>query len=1640
MADRSPHKATGRKPAGSPPAEARPRSDRSQEERSEFQKQLYTSLLGGSRSTPTKVRLGLASPEHIRQWSSGEVRKPETINYRTFKPERDGLFCSVIFGPEKDYECQCGKYNSIRSKGIVCDKCGVEVTRSWVRREKMAHIDLACPVAHIWFVKSLPSRIGLLLDIMLRDIERILYFDAYVVINAGAKYSHIISGVGFSGDESLVAGRLLTEAQAAELRSQHSENVLVIEPFREGMLFSPEHNDQVTAADDPEIVTGIGAEGLRDMLAKIDLDAEAERLREELDKADSDAKRKKVTRRLRVVEQFRNNNARPEWMIMETLPVLPPGLRPLVRIDGERFTSSDLNELYRRIINRNNRLRRLQELRAPSIIVNNEKRMLQESVDSLIDNGRRGRAAVAQNKRQLKSLADIVKGKTGRFRQNLLGKRVDFSGRSVIVVGPELKLHQCGLPKKMALELFRPFVYNLLIARREAENIRQAKRMVEDDQKVVWDCLEEAIRQHPVLLNRAPTLHRLGIQAFEPILIEGKAIQLHPLVCVAFNADFDGDQMAVHVPLSVEAQAEARVLMLSSNNIMSSANGEPVILPTQDIVLGLYYLTRAAAGKRGEGRAFADPDDVRMAYECGAVDLHAQIRVRITPRYVGEGGAVVHGSPELVDTTVGRALLAQVLPPGVPFSTCNKTLAKSDLVDLFRDCLRLCDRRSVVIFADDLMRLGFRHSTRAGISISMADMGIPERKEELVQRAMAAAAQVQKEYDDGILSEDERYNKIVDLWDSTGNAVTQELMSGLAEEEAMAERDGKLAPVLDEQGSPVRQPSFNSIYMMADSGARGSQTQIKQLAGMRGLMAKPDGRIIETPITANFREGLNILQYFISTHGARKGLADTALKTANSGYMTRKLVDVTQHLVIDQADCGTGEGITLEPVITGGEIAVTLGARTLGRVAADAAYDPRSGNKLFDAGTVIDEATAALIDEHMLGSLKVYSPVTCESPRGICQKCYGRDLGRAGMVQIGEAVGVIAAQSIGEPGTQLTMRTFHIGGAAMRASSEREIRNRLPGKIKLSGVRTVANRNGETVVVSNQGEVAVLDEFDRYRERYRLQYGSILHAAAGSQVEAQSVIATQDPLAMPLVCEHEGTVRYENIREDSLIETTDESTGRVTRQLVESPSAKRSGKKQEMPQLSLCDSDGKQIRAGNVPVRFTLQYGSTLTVKDQEKVQVGDIIAKAPKLIRSSDITGGLPRVAELFEVRQPKLAGVMASADGVVQFAGIVRNKERWMVVGDGYRESDDVHFAPDGAKIRREEGATVKKGDVLFSWSGQKARETGVLEYEAGADKVTIVGKDGERHEYPLPAGAEVVKKPGSRVTRSSELFRFDGQKARGGGKVEMRPAEGGGTDIVIRHRVRIEHEHQVPLGAARLVHDGDRVKRGDMLFDGPPDPRDILRHRGREALAQHIIDRVQEVYRLQGVAINDKHIEVIIHQMLQRCEIVEPGVSRYIPGDTIQRAHLSEENDRIAAEYSNLSKKEIEDRKIKADELLLGITKASLQTDSVISAASFQETTRILTEAALKGEEDPLSGLKENVIVGQLIPAGTGLMQRQQQQAEGVGEDAGQQEDGEGESGSSEPEAGVAADGQPEDDAAPQQAEPVPVKAASSAGQQT
>ena len=1582
MADKSSKAPRSRRPSsGAPAAERKERPDRAQEERSEFQKQLFNSLLGGSQTTPVKVRLGLASPEQIKQWSSGEVRKPETINYRSFKPERDGLFCSVIFGPEKDYECQCGKYKSMRYKGIVCEKCGVEVTKSWVRRERMGHIELASPVAHIWFVKSLPSRIGLLLDIMLRDIERILYFDAYVVINAGSKYTHIISGVGFAGDENLKPGRLLTDAQAAELRSQHNENVLVIEKFKEGMLFSPEHNEEVVSADDSEIETGIGAEGLHRMLSLIDLDAEAEKLRDELAESDSEAKKKRVTRRLRVIEQFRGNNARPEWMIMENLPILPPGLRPLVRIDGERFTSSDLNELYRRIINRNNRLSRLQELRAPAIIINNEKRMLQESVDSLIDNGRRGRAAVAQNKRQLKSLADIVKGKTGRFRQNLLGKRVDFSGRSVIVVGPELKLHQCGLPKKMALELFRPFVYNLLIAKEHAENIRQAKRMVEDDQKEVWDCLEDAIRQHPVLLNRAPTLHRLGIQAFEPVLIEGKAIQLHPLVCVAFNADFDGDQMAVHVPLSIEAQAEARVLMLSSNNIMSSANGEPVVLPTQDIVLGLYYLTRAAAGRRGEGRAFANPDDVRIAYECKAVDLHAQIKVRITPRYFGEDGAIVHGSPEMVDTTVGRALLAQVLPPGVPFSTCNKTLAKSDLIELFRDCFKLCDRREVVIFADNLMRLGFQHSTRAGISISLSDMGIPERKEELVKKALAEAAQVQKEYDDGILSEDERYNKIVDLWDSTGNAVTQELMSGMAEEDAMTDKDGKLVPVLDEQGNQIRQPSFNSIYMMADSGARGSQTQIKQLAGMRGLMAKPDGRIIETPITANFREGLNILQYFISTHGARKGLADTALKTANSGYMTRKLVDVTQHLVIDRSDCGTSEGITLEPVITGGEIAVTLGARALGRYAAAPAYDPRSGNKLFDAGTLIDETMAAVIDEHMLDSLKVYSPVTCESPRGICQKCYGRDLGRGGVVQIGEAVGVIAAQSIGEPGTQLTMRTFHIGGAAMRASSEREIRNRLPGKIKLSGVRTVTNRNRETVVVSNQSEVAVLDEFDRYRERYRLQYGSILHISDGSEVAPQSVIATQDPLAMPLVCENEGTVRYENIRDDSLIETTDESTGRVTRQLVESPSAKRSGKKQQMPQLSLCDSAGKEISARGVPVRFTLQYGSTLMVKDSEQVKVGDIIAKSPKLIRSSDITGGLPRVAELFEVRQPKQAGVMASADGSVRFDGIIRNKERWIIDGDNHIETDDPHFAPTGAEIRKESGAAVKKGEVLFSWPGQKALQPGVVEYEAGAATVAIVDKDGQRHDYPVPAGAEMIKEPGERISRNSELFRFHGQKARGTGKIEVRKAAGG-SEIVIRHRVRASHEHLVPLGTARLVHDGDRVKRGDMLFDGPADPRDILRYKGREALAQHIIDKVQEVYRLQGVGINDKHIEVIIHQMLQRCEIVDPGASRYIPGDTIQRAQLIEENAKIATEYSNLTKEEVEDKKIKAEELLLGITKASLQTDSVISAASFQETTRILTEAALRGAEDPLAGLKENVIVGQLIPAGTGLIQRRQQ----------------------------------------------------------
>ena len=1443
--------------------------------------QIYKSLLGDDGPSPSRIRLGLASPAKIRDWSRGEVRKPETINYRTFKPERDGLFCSTIFGPEKDYECQCGKYKTVRYRGITCEKCGVEVTVARERRERMGHIELACPVAHIWFVKSLPSRIGLLLDMMLRDVDRVLYFNDFIVIDEGTKYNRIVTSCG-SENTDVRLGQLLSEGQEQELRAKVSVGAETIpadrdfttEAFVKGKLIDAELQAVAETADDPEIKIGIGAEGLQEMLAEVDIDAEAERLREEMAQAgDSESKRKKISRRLKLLEQFRRTDADPQWMILEVLPVLPPGLRPLVRIDGDRFTSSDLNELYRRIINRNNRLKRLLELKAPAIIVNNEKRMLQEAVDALIDNGRRGKAAIGQNKHQLKSLADIVKGKTGRFRQNLLGKRVDFSGRSVIVVGPELKLHQCGLPKRMALELFKPFVYHLLTQNGHASNFKQAKRMVEDNEPAIWDCLSIAIHQHPVLLNRAPTLHRLGIQAFEPVLIDGKAIQLHPLVCVAFNADFDGDQMAVHVPLSIEAQTEARVLMLSSNNILSSANGEPTILPTQDVVLGLYYLTREAYGRRGEGMIFANAEDAKLAYECRAVDLHAKVKVRLTTRIKGPDGKICETTPQLYDTTVGRAILSAVIPPGIPFERYNRLLAKRDMADLVKDAVRLCDRRDVVIFADNLMRLGFEFSTKAGISISLSDMVVPPEKAALVSAAEAETKRIQSEFARGILSEDERYNKVVDLWDSVGNQVSEKLMSTLSEEIAMTERNGKLEPVLDEAGQPVRQPSFNSIFMMADSGARGSQTQIKQLAGMRGLMARPDGRIIETPITANFREGLNILQYFISTHGARKGLADTALKTSNSGYMTRRLVDVTQHLVVTEQDCGTKDGITLEPVITGGEVEVSLGARSLGRISAEPVkgINSKTGESadLFGSNDEIDERLASLLDEYNVNQIKVRSVVTCENRRGVCARCYGRDLGRGKIVQEGETVGVIAAQSIGEPGTQLTMRTFHFGGAAMRATTEREIRNKLAGKVRYNDVRFVEDRKGQKVVVANQSEIVIADSFGRDRERYRLQYGSVLHVEDGIEIKAGTMLSSQDPLAMPQVSEFEGDVSYKNITDDNIQEQIDEHTGRSSRLLIESPSRKRSGKRTTLPQISLIHKNKEPVMVGKeskVPVCFTLQYGSSLLVRDGDHVKVGDVVAKAPKLIRSSDITGGLPRVAELFEVRKPSQTAVLAKADGIVASRGTSRNKEVWMI------KSDD-------------------------------------------------------------------------------------------------------GT----------EYKHDVPSGLARLVHDGDRVKRGDKLFDGGENPGEILLYLGKEALTRHIVKEVQDVYRLQGVVINDKHIEVIIHQMLQRGEITEAGESELIPGDSVSIARIQDANDRIRANHSGEPENKIKKHLVRYKPLLLGITKASLQTDSVISAASFQETTRVLTEAAMDGSVDNLKGLKENVIVGSLIPSGTGMVKYRVQERE-------------------------------------------------------
>lgn len=1344
------------------------------------------------------IKIGIASPETIRSWSYGEVKKPETINYRTFKPERDGLFCAKIFGPVKDYECLCGKYKRLKFKGVTCEKCGVEVTLTKVRRERMGHIELAAPVAHIWFLKSLPSRLGMVLDMTLRDIERVLYFEAFVVTDPG-----------------------LTSLQRRQLLSE--------EDYYEKLEEFGEDFDAY-----------MGAEGVRELLRSLNVEQEIELLRQELQSTSSDTKIKKLAKRLKVLEAFHRSGMKLEWMIMDVLPVLPPDLRPLVPLDGGRFATSDLNDLYRRVINRNNRLKRLLELNAPDIIVRNEKRMLQEAVDSLLDNGRRGKAMTGANKRPLKSLADMIKGKGGRFRQNLLGKRVDYSGRSVITVGPYLRLHQCGLPKKMALELFKPFIFHKLEQRELATTVKAAKKLVEQEVPEVWDILEEVIREHPILLNRAPTLHRLGIQAFEPILIEGKAIQLHPLVCAAFNADFDGDQMAVHVPLSLEAQMEARTLMLASNNVLAPANGEPIIVPSQDIVLGLYYMTRDKINGVGEGTLFADVKEVHRAYHTKQVELGTKITVRIREWVKNEAGefeAVVNR----YQTTVGRALLSEILPKGLPFEYINKALKKKEISRLINASFRLCGLRDTVIFADHLMYTGFALAAKGGISICVDDMEIPKEKPALLAEANAEVKEIEDQYRQGLVTNGERYNKVVDIWGRAGDKIAKAMMDNLSKQK-----------VLDREGNEVDQESFNSIYMMADSGARGSAAQIKQLSGMRGLMAKPDGSIIETPITANFREGLTVLQYFIATHGARKGLADTALKTANSGYLTRRLVDVTQDLVVVEDDCGTSEGFAMKAVVQGGDIIEPLRDRILGRVTAADVIDPSTNATLIEAGTLLDEKLVDLIDNSGVDEVKVRTPITCETRYGLCAKCYGRDLARGKLVNAGEAVGVIAAQSIGEPGTQLTMRTFHIGGAASRAAAASQVEAKSNGTVRFnSQMRYITNNKGELIVIGRSSEIVILDQVGRERERHKVPYGATLKVRDGEELKAGQTLATWDPHTHPMITEYAGRIEFENIEEGvTVTRQTDDITGLSTLVVID---GKRRGSTSKLlrPTAKLLDENGEPVKipGTDTPVSMAFQVGAIIQVREGQEVGKGDVLARIPQATtKTRDITGGLPRVAELFEARIPKDAGMLAEVTGTVSFGKETKGKQR-----------------------------------------------------------LVITDLDGVAYE--------------TLISKEKQL----------------------------------------------LVHDGQVVNRGETVVDGSVDPHDILRLKGIEELTRYIVQEVQEVYRLQGVKISDKHIEVIIRQMLRRVQIVDAGDTGFIPGEQVERAEVMIANEKALAEGKEPAR---------FDNVLLGITKASLSTDSFISAASFQETTRVLTEAAIMGKKDDLRGLKENVIVGRLIPAGTGL----------------------------------------------------------------
>jgi DNA-directed RNA polymerase subunit beta' len=1369
------------------------------------------------------IKTGLASPEKIRSWSYGEVKKPETINYRTFKPERDGLFCAKIFGPVKDYECLCGKYKRLKHRGVICEKCGVEVTLAKVRRERMGHIELASPVAHIWFLKSLPSRMGMVLDMTLRDIERVLYFEAYVVTEPG-----------------------LTPLNRAQLLTEDDYLAKV-----------EQHGDDFSAA--------MGAEGIRELLKALEVKTEIEKLRKELETTGSDTKIKKIAKRLKVLEAFHKSGIKPEWMILEVLPVLPPELRPLVPLDGGRFATSDLNDLYRRVINRNNRLKRLLELKAPDIIVRNEKRMLQEAVDSLLDNGRRGKAMTGANKRPLKSLADMIKGKGGRFRQNLLGKRVDYSGRSVIVVGPQLKLHQCGLPKLMALELFKPFIFNKLETMGLATTIKAAKKMVESQEPVVWDILEEVIREHPVMLNRAPTLHRLGIQAFEPVLIEGKAIQLHPLVCTAFNADFDGDQMAVHVPLSLEAQMEARTLMLASNNVLLPSNGEPCIVPSQDIVLGLYYATRELIAAKGEGMLFADIAEVARAYESRQVALHAKISVRIKEVLVAADGERTDKVTRY-QTTVGRSLLSEILPAGLPFETINRPLKKKEISKIINASFRRCGLRETVIFADKLMQAGYALATRAGISFAADDMLIPTEKHTIIEKSEREVKEIEAQYTSGLVTQGERYNKVVDIWGRAGDDIAKAMMKQLGTVE-----------VKDRDGNMVEQESFNSIYMMADSGARGSAAQIRQLAGMRGLMAKPDGSIIETPITANFREGLNVLQYFISTHGARKGLADTALKTANSGYLTRRLVDVTQDLVVTEDDCGTNNGVAMKALVEGGEVIEALRERILGRSVAADVVNPETQATLFHAGTLLSEDEVEQIEALGIDEVKVRTPLTCDTRYGLCATCYGRDLGRGHLVNVGEAVGVIAAQSIGEPGTQLTMRTFHIGGAASRTAAASQLESKSAGVVRFSAaMRYVTNGKGELIVIARSGEVMIHDDNGRERERHKVPYGATMLVKDGDTVKAGKVLATWDATSRPIITEYAGRVKFENVEEGvTVAKQVDEVTGLSTLVVIDPKRRAGAAAKGVRPQVKLLNERGDEVKlaGSDLPVNITFQLGSIITVKDGQDVAVGEVLARIPQeTSKTRDITGGLPRVAELFEARAPKDAGTLAEVTGTVSFGKDTKGKQR-----------------------------------------------------------LVITDLDAVAHEYLIPKDKHVT------------------------------------------------------------AHDGQVVNKGESIVDGPADPHDILRLLGVEALARYITDEVQDVYRLQGVKINDKHIEVIVRQMLRRVQVQDAGDTRFIVGEQVERSDLLDENDKVF-EHGGVKGGADAKRPATYEHMLLGITKASLSTDSFISAASFQETTRVLTEAAIMGKKDELRGLKENVIVGRLIPAGTGLAYhnaRKKQKAGGVPE---------------------------------------------------